>query len=81
MPFPMTTSEGQANPDTVTGAMIIFGTPTRVLFDFGSNRSFVSIAFTLHADGELAPLNKSWWLLHLLENKFSVLRYSRGVKY
>ena len=66
MPFPMTTSEGQANPDTVTGAMIIFGTPTRVLFDFGSNWSFVSIAFTFHANRELALLKNKLVVTTLL---------------
>ena len=39
----MTSCEVQANPDTVTGIMIIFGTLARVIFDTGSNRSFVSI--------------------------------------
>ena len=36
--------------------MFIFGTPTRVLFDFGSSRSFVSFSFALHAKRELTPL-------------------------
>ena len=51
----MTIGEAPDNSNVVIGTMIVFGTPARVLFDFGSNRSFVSIAFALHADGELAP--------------------------
>ena len=54
--FAMTSREAQANSDTVTGIMIIFNTPTRVLFDTGSNRSFVNTTFALHANKELVPL-------------------------
>ena len=36
--------------------MFVFGTLARVLFDFGSSRSFVSTTCTLHADQELALL-------------------------
>ena len=52
----MTSSEAQANPDTMTGIMIIFGTPARVLFDTGSSRLFVNTTFVLHANRELVPL-------------------------
>ena len=52
----MTVDEAQANPDIVIGIMFVFSTPARVLFDFGSNRSFVNITFALHIDWELAPL-------------------------
>ena len=54
--FAMTSREAQANPDTVTGTMIVFGTPARILFDTGSSRSFVSTTFVLHANRELVPL-------------------------
>ena len=36
--------------------MFVFGTPTHVLFYFGSCRSFVSSLFALHADRDLSPL-------------------------
>ena len=52
----MTTNETQANSNTMTSTMFAFGIPAQVLFDFGSNRSFVSSAFALHTDHELAPL-------------------------
>ena len=52
----MTSGEAQANLDTVTGIMIVFDTPMRVLFDTGSSRSFVSTTFALHANRELVPL-------------------------
>ena len=52
----MTTEEAQANPDTVTGIMIVFATPAYILFDSGSSRSFISSSFELHADWELSPL-------------------------
>ena len=48
--FTMTADKAQANPDTVTGIMFGFGTPTRVLFYFGSSKSFVSSSFALYAD-------------------------------
>ena len=54
--FAMTSGEAQANPDTVTCIMIVFGTPARILFDTGSSRSFVSTTFALHANKELVPL-------------------------
>ena len=54
--FAMTTDEAQANSDTVTGILVVFGSPTRVLFYSGSSKSFVSTSFTLHADRELSPL-------------------------
>ena len=52
----MTVGEAQANPNTMTSIMIVFDTPTRVLFDSGSNRSFVSTSFVLHVDQELSSL-------------------------
>ena len=50
----MTIDKAQANPDTVTGIMFVFGTLAHFLFDFGSSRSFVSSSFALHADRELS---------------------------
>ena len=35
--FAMTSGEAQANPDTVTGTMIVFGIPARILFDTRSS--------------------------------------------
>ena len=46
----MTTDEAQANSDIVTSKMFVFGSPTRVLFDSRSNRSFLSTVFALHVD-------------------------------
>ena len=40
----------------MTSITFVFGTPTRVLFDFGSNRSFMSSSIALHADRELSQL-------------------------
>ena len=51
----MTADEAQANPDTMTSTMFVFGTPTKVLFDSKSSRSFVNTTFALHVDRELAP--------------------------
>ena len=40
----------------MTGILIVFGSPARILFDFRSSRSFVSSSFALHADRKLSPL-------------------------
>ena len=76
----MTTDEAGANPDTMIGIIFVFGTLARVLFDFGSNRSFVSSAFALHASRELAFLKNKLVVTHLWEKRFFVPRYSRDVK-
>ena len=52
----MTVYEAQANPNTMICTMFVFGIPVWVLFDSRSSRSFVSSAFALHVDQELAPL-------------------------
>ena len=52
----MTADEAQANPDSVTGIISVFGEPARVLFDSGASRSFISTSFALHANRELTPL-------------------------
>ena len=54
--FSLTSKEAQANLDTVTDIMIVFDTPTRILFDTGSSRSFISTTFALYANRELVPL-------------------------
>ena len=54
--FVMTTDEVQANSDSITGIISIFGEPARVLFDFGASRSYISTSFVLHANKELTPL-------------------------
>ena len=48
--FAMTTDEAQANPDSVTGIISVFGEPARVLFDFRASKSFISTSFALHAN-------------------------------
>ena len=48
--FVMTIDEAQANSNTVTGIMIVFGLPARVLFDSRSSISFISTSFALHAN-------------------------------
>ena len=54
--FAITADEAQANPDTVSSIMLVFGTPAHVLFDSGSSRSFVSSSFALHANRDLTLL-------------------------
>ena len=52
----MIADEAQANQDTVTSTMFVFGTLACVLFDSRSSRSFVSSSFALHANRDLTPL-------------------------
>ena len=52
----MTAGEAQANPNSVTGIIFVFGEPVRVLFDSEVNRSFISTSFALYANRELTPL-------------------------
>ena len=54
--FSIIAGEAQANPDTMTSTMLVLGTPAQVLFDSRSSKFFVSSAFSLHVDRELAPL-------------------------
>ena len=49
----MTTDKSQANTNSVTGIITVFGELARVLFDFGASRSFISSSFALHADQKL----------------------------
>ena len=46
----MTADEAQANLDSVTDIISVFGEPVRVLFDFGASRSFISTSFALYAN-------------------------------
>ena len=52
----MTASEAQANPDTMIGTMIVFGTLAQVFFYSRSSKSFVNTSFTLHVNQELSLL-------------------------
>ena len=76
----MTIDEAQANPNTVTNIMFISGTPARVLFDSGSSRSFVSIAFALHANRELALLKNKLVVITPLEEQIFCTSVFRGCK-
>ena len=53
--FAMTADEAQANLNTITDIITVFGEPARVLFDFGASRLFISTLFALHANKELTP--------------------------
>ena len=52
----MTTSEAQANLDTISSIMTVFGSPARVLFDFGSSKPFISTSLALHTDRGIVML-------------------------
>ena len=52
----MTMDEAQADPDSLTGIIIVFGKPARVLFNYRASQSFISTSFALHADRKLTPL-------------------------
>ena len=52
----MIVDEAQANPDSVTGIIFVFGRPARVLFDSGASKSFIITSFALYANRELTPL-------------------------
>ena len=52
----MTTSEGQANLETVTAIMIVFGSLVRIPFDYRSSKSLICTSFALHVDRKLSPL-------------------------
>ena len=54
--FAMIADEAQANPDSITSIIFVFGEPAQVLFDFGASRSFISTSFALHANRELTFL-------------------------
>ena len=52
----MTVDETQANPDSVTGIIFVFGEPAWVLSDFEASKSFISTSFALYANRELTLL-------------------------
>ena len=62
----MTADEAQANPDSVTGIIFVFGEPARVLFDFGDSRSFISTSFALYVNRVLTPLKNKLVVTTLL---------------
>ena len=65
----MTVVEVQANLDTMTSIITIFGTPAGVLFDSGSSRSFVRTSFALHTNRELSPLKHKLVVMTPLEEQ------------
>ena len=52
----MTADEVQANPNSMTGIISVFGEPIRVLFDSRASISFINTSFALHTNRELTPL-------------------------
>ena len=70
----MTADEAQANSNSVTGIITVFGEPARVLFDSRANRSFISTSFALHANRELTPFKSRLVVTTLLGEK--ILRTS-----
>ena len=65
----MTADGAQANPNSVTGIVIVFDEPARVLFDSGASRSFISSSFALHADQKLTPLKNGLVVTTPLEER------------
>ena len=62
----MTANKAQTNTNFVTVIISVFGEPTRVLFDSGASRSFISTSFALHANQELTPLKNKLIVTTLL---------------
>ena len=54
--FTMTADEAQANPDSITSIISVFGESAQVLFDYRAIRSFISTSFVLHTNRELTTL-------------------------
>lgn len=54
--FAMTEQDAEASNDGVTGTLSLFSKYAKVLFDSGATHSFISIAFTYHADRNTKPL-------------------------
>ena len=79
--FTMKADEAQANPDSVTGIITVFGEPAQVLFDFGASRSFISSSCALHADRNLTPLKNGLVVTTPLGERIFVLQYLKGVKF
>ena len=49
--------------------MTVFGSPVRVLFYSGSNKSFVSTSFALHADRELSSMKHKLVVVTLMSEQ------------
>ena len=76
----MTADESQANPDSMTGIISVFGEPARVLFDSEASRSFISTSFALHANRELTPLKSKLTVTTPLGERIVRTLCLRGVK-
>ena len=76
--FAMIANEAQANLDTISSIMTIFGSPTRVIFYSRSSKSFVSTSFTLYADWELSPLKHKLEVMTLLGEQIIRIFIFRG---
>ena len=74
----MTTNEAQANLNTISGIMTVFGSLARVLFYSGSSKSFVNTLFALHADRELSPLKHKLVVMTSLEEQIIRTYVFRG---
>ncbi|KAI3510609.1 hypothetical protein L1887_17736 [Cichorium endivia] len=55
--FTMTAAEAQETPDVVTGTFLVNSVRSKVLFDSGANRSFVSTTFREHLKREAKKLD------------------------
>ncbi|XP_021971672.1 uncharacterized protein LOC110866830 [Helianthus annuus] len=54
--FHLTAAEAKIEPDVVSGILAINSIPTRILFDMGANKSFVSHGFIRHPSFVLTKL-------------------------
>ena len=70
----------QLKPNTISGIMILFGSPARVLFYSGLSRSFVSSSFVLHANQELSLLKHKLVLMTPLGEQIICTFVFRGCK-
>ena len=77
----MTADEAQANPDSVTGIITVFGEPARVLFDFEASRSFISSSFALYADQKLTPLKNGLVVTTLLGERILRTTVFKGCEF
>ena len=82
----MTANEAMANPKTILGIMIVFGSPAHVLFDSRWSKSFVSTSFALHADRELSSLKNKLVVVtplgeHIIHTSIEMWDFSRDVRF
>ncbi|CAL2257383.1 unnamed protein product [Prunus armeniaca] len=54
--YNMSQQEAQASPDVITGILLVFGVPARVLIDPGATHSFVTPSFAHNANVRLSAL-------------------------